>query len=244
MRLQIISDIHTEFHDDCGKQFIQEYLRPKDVDILLIAGDLADHRCMTQTIDLLAKAYQNSWILYVPGNHDYYGSSIPKMLKHLKTIFSKYPNFVLLNNDLIRLNGIDFVGTTLWFKYNNVNAAFSNRLNDFRMIQAFDTQVVEENKKARNFLGWHVSPNSIVITHHIPTVNSIPNHFRLDPTNAFYLCDMEKMIKKRKPKLWVHGHTHHSFNYLLGKTHIICNPLGYAGREINPEFISNMMIDL
>jgi Icc-related predicted phosphoesterase len=112
------------------------------------------------------------------------------------------------------------------------------------MIQKLDTAVKREHRRALEFLKWHVSSNSIVITHHIPTTQSLANNFKHDPTNVFFVCDMEKLIKRRKPKLWVHGHTHHSANYLLGKTHIVCNPFGYLGKEINAEFIPNMMLDV
>ena len=244
MRLQVLSDIHTEFHKDSGEQFIHDYLRPKDVDVLIVAGDLAGVGCIERTVALLAKAYHNSWILFVPGNHEYYGGSIPKINHTLRHIFRQFENTVFLNNKMISINGIDFVGTPMWFRHNNENVTFSNRVNDFRMIQNFDSVVVKENKKAIEFLKWHVTDNSIVITHHMPTLCSVPGNFKHDPTNMFYVCDMEKLIKKRKPKLWVHGHTHHSFNYLLGKTHVVCNPLGYLGKQINAEFILNMMLDL
>jgi len=32
-------------------------------------------------------------------------------------------------------------------------------------------------------------------------------------------------------KLWIHGHTHESFDYMVGDTRIVCNPRGYIGYE-------------
>jgi Icc-related predicted phosphoesterase len=139
--------------------------------------------------------------------------------------------------------GIDFIGTTLWFKQMPDYQRYAPLLNDFRVIQGFVPKVFEENKDAIDFLNWHVNDNSIVITHHSPTFHSTPMRFKEEPVNMFFTCDMEILIKERKPKLWIHGHTHHSFNYMLHNTHIICNPLGYVGHEVNQEFISNMMID-
>jgi Icc-related predicted phosphoesterase len=117
-------------------------------------------------------------------------------------------------------------------------------LNDFNLIKDFEDKVFKENRKSLKFLDWHVNRDSIVITYHVPTSKSTPTRYVGDPINMFFLCNMEKFIKERKPKLWVHGHTHDSFNYMLEKTHIVCNPLGYVGQQVNAEFISNMMVDL
>jgi hypothetical protein len=32
-------------------------------------------------------------------------------------------------------------------------------------------------------------------------------------------------------RLWLHGHTHHNFNYWIGETRVVCNPRGYVGHE-------------
>lgn len=31
--------------------------------------------------------------------------------------------------------------------------------------------------------------------------------------------------------LWTHGHTHHTFDYAIGDTRIVCNPHGYPGEK-------------
>ena len=36
--------------------------------------------------------------------------------------------------------------------------------------------------------------------------------------------------------IWIHGHTHESFDYHIGKTRIVCNPRGYASIEENKGF--------
>jgi hypothetical protein len=33
--------------------------------------------------------------------------------------------------------------------------------------------------------------------------------------------------------LWVHGHTHDSFDYEVNGTRVVCNPRGYARNGIN-----------
>ena len=69
MRMQIVSDLHLEFGNPVPDL-------AAGVDVVVLAGDLAEIRHPW----LLAEAVQ-AWegaehILYVPGNHEYYGSDI------------------------------------------------------------------------------------------------------------------------------------------------------------------------
>jgi len=243
MRLQILSDVHTEFHKDYGEKFIS-YLKPDGVDILAIAGDLGTLSTIPQTVALLSACYSQAQILYVPGNHDYYGSSFDAANEKLQEIFARHTNTHLLNNEMIEIGGVQFVGSPLWFKQVTDYQVFAPLLADFKMIYGFHPRVFAENKEARRFLNWHVNRESVVITHHMPSNKSVAEIYKVDGLNIFFVCDIEKLINLRQPKLWVHGHTHKSCNYLIGKTHVVCNPLGYIGRTVNEDFIPNMCIDL
>ena len=244
MRIQILSDVHTEFHSDSGEQFITEYLRPKGVDVLIIAGDMGVGDSLIYSLERTAQHYKDASVLYIPGNHDFYNSNFTNTLNQLRLLDESITNLFVLNNKMVTINGVNFIGSSLWFKKNKDYKAYSRMLNDFKLIHNFEAKVFKENKKALKFLNWHVNEDAIVITHHVPANKSTPDRYANDPVNMFFMCDMEKLIKERKPKLWVHGHTHDSFNYMLGHTHVICNPLGYVGRQVNAEFIPNMMIDV
>jgi Icc-related predicted phosphoesterase len=52
----------------------------------------------------------------------------------------------------------------------------------------------------------------------------------LDLLSAAYVSDLAAPIEAGRPHLWVHGHVHQSFDYLVGATRVICNPHGY-GKE-------------
>jgi len=244
MRIQILSDIHTEFHNDSGEQFITAYLRPKGVDVLIIAGDIGVGDSLFYSLQRISEHYKNTAVLYVPGNHDFYHSNFAKILHKLSILENAIDNLFVLNNRMKVIGGIDFVGAPLWFKRKKNYKKHAPDISDFEVIKGFEDRVFKENKKSLKFLDWHVSGRSIVITHHQPTFKSTPMEYRTVPSNIFYYCNMEKLIKERKPLMWVHGHTHGSFNYILGKTHVVCNPLGYVGRQVNAEFIPNMMIDV
>ena len=60
--------------------------------------------------------------------------------------------------------------------------------------------------------------------------------------NGAYRSNLEDFIVARPQiKLWIHGHTHHEFDYMVGDTRVVCNPRGYVGyerdsQEIEPYF--------
>jgi len=58
------------------------------------------------------------------------------------------------------------------------------------------------------------------------------------------MTDLSNEIIDQGPDLWVHGHTHNSFNYMLGKTRVVVNPYGYKDVEVNPQYDRNLVIEL
>jgi Icc-related predicted phosphoesterase len=77
---------------------------------------------------------------------------------------------------------------------------------------------------------------TIVVTHHAPSIKSNVDQYRSDRLSAAFASNMEDFILEHQPRLWIHGHTHESFDYQIGKTRVVCNPRGYAPIEINKEF--------
>ena len=47
-------------------------------------------------------------------------------------------------------------------------------------------------------------------------------------------------------QLWVHGHTHDSFDYEVAGTRVLCNPRGYCreGRQENARFDPSLVIEV
>jgi len=73
----------------------------------------------------------------------------------------------------------------------------------------------------------------VVVGHHSPSKLSTKPQYEKDwEMNGGYSSDLTDFIMDHSEiALWVHGHTHHNFDYMLGKTRILCNPRGYAGYE-------------
>ena len=79
----------------------------------------------------------------------------------------------------------------------------------------------------------------VVISHHLPHFNSISPQYSRYRTNCFFLCDVGLDKMKKKPQLWIHGHTHTACDYKVGNTRVICNPVGYPreGCVYNPSLV-------
>jgi len=77
---------------------------------------------------------------------------------------------------------------------------------------------------------------TVVVTHHAPSIQSIVDRYRADPVSAAFASNMDDFILEHQPRLWIHGHTHESFDYEIGKNRVVCNPRGYASTEENKGF--------
>jgi len=64
--------------------------------------------------------------------------------------------------------------------------------------------------------------------------------------NACFVSDAERLVDGRRARLWIHGHTHDSFDYVLNGTRVVCNPRGYArnGVNENPLFDANFLVEI
>jgi predicted phosphodiesterase len=104
-KLLVLSDLHLDLatHDP-----------PKDlfgVDVVIAAGDMGPG---VSGLNWLLDNFPSYMpIVYVPGNHEYYKHNYPSLLAKLRKQ-GKGNNVRILINDAVKLEGITFLGTTLW----------------------------------------------------------------------------------------------------------------------------------
>jgi Icc-related predicted phosphoesterase len=73
----------------------------------------------------------------------------------------------------------------------------------------------------------------VVVGHHAPSrISTKPRYQKDVVVNGGYSSSLDDFILDHPQiKLWTHGHTHDTFDYMIGSTRVICNPRGYAGHE-------------
>ena len=240
MKVQVLSDLHLDFLVDNGREFISR-LNPEDVDVLVLAGDLAEvvGQEYPTMLDGLCSKYPH--VVMVSGNHELYHSS-PEVVRKVRVESNaRLANLHWLENETWEHKGQRFIGCTLWFRNNPMASLRERHLNDFVVIYDFKPWVYEANADSVKYLTSEVRSNDIVVTHHLPSDQSVHQFYRNDPLNPFFVCDMSKLINGRQPKLWVHGHTHSWCDYTIGTTRVVCNPLGYPGSR--NKYVEKMVID-
>lgn len=107
MRAFVVSDIHRIPMD-----IYRGPLGVPEADICICAGDVTDN--VYTTVDyVLAEIATKMPVVLVLGNHDYYSTSIDRALEIARKRFSG-TNVHLLENDSVEVQGVRFIGATLW----------------------------------------------------------------------------------------------------------------------------------
>ncbi len=246
MKIQLMSDVHFEWQRDQGMVFIASIDDPSDVDVLVLAGDIIGRN--TKPILRLAEIFPN--IVYVAGNHEYYDTDVISTQSRLRNLEKeardKGCNFHFLDRGIAEIGGKRFLGTTLWFKEENVKRAGVREswLNDFYQIGGFKPWVYDEYERNHKWLNDNVQEGDIVVTHHLPHHECIAPKWRVSPYNCFFASDQNYAITQKKPAYWFFGHTHDSVKIKIGDTLCVCNPYGYDDYETNREFDFGCKIEI
>ncbi|MFH7042187.1 hypothetical protein ABT392_07710 [Paucibacter sp. JuS9] len=87
---------------------------------------------------------------------------------------------------------------------------------------------------------------TVVITHHAPSRHSIHPRFADSLLKACFVSDAAHLLRADRVALWIHGHTHDSFDHCVNGTRVVCNPRGYArgGVNENPAFNPNFIVEV
>jgi predicted phosphodiesterase len=243
MRIHVLSDLHIE---------IAAYQpQPVECDVVVLAGDIGNH---VQGIEWGRYIWPNKEILYVPGNHEFYRLGRIETLKQMR-VCARELGIHLLDNDEVVIAGVRFLGSTLWTDFNlfgeelkrSAMAEGKKYLNDFRLIRErfrmfSPARSVQLHKTSRAWLTAKLQEpfpgKTVVITHHLPSARSVAERYKSSLTSACFASNLDELMGASA--LWIHGHTHDSFNYVLHGTRVVCNPRGYCR---NPEKPENLEFD-
>jgi Icc-related predicted phosphoesterase len=257
MKIQVVSDLHNEF-GVMSKNYEQMIDTPADV--LVLAGDIGTHEGIIPLLKDIQEA-KGCPVIFVPGNHEYYGTSRKELDKKFAGACSTKLQ-ILLEREIM-MDGIAFIGSTGWWDgsggEHGVNVVARHGLNDFRMIKDLreNGDGVWWGQRARTYLEgrlyFHRANNPdqkrVVITHHFPHRRSIMPQFAGSALNVCFYNAWEDIINEYRPELWIHGHTHGGFDYTVkgndgfphepddgkGVTRIVCNPQGYPEKFAAPK---------
>jgi predicted phosphodiesterase len=225
----VSSDLHLEFKGQQELPPLPEY------DVAILAGDIGTgYSGFAWAINHFPI---DKPLIYVPGNHEYYGGNYDEIQKGLSSL--DWRNVHVLNPGTITINETTFIGATLWSKlkldgYNEYpHSAYERAISDFQVISSdqgkFSAQkMLEVNSTETQFIENELEKNGkkVVITHFLPSKECIAPFFEGDALNPYFVNEVDHLISKAD--LWIYGHTHSSMDKKhTSGTRMVCNPRGY-----------------
>ena len=233
MKLHILSDLHLEFSS----------FEPiaTDSNVVVLAGDIGKKY---SGILWAREKFPTKKIIYVPGNHEFYGTHRQDTLAEMR-IAATQCGVHLLDNDEVIIDGVRFLGATLWtdfllfgeHKKSEAMMDGQNCLNDFRLIREetrnYSFTPAVSIKLHEQSLTWLTEKldtpfdgKTVVVTHHLPSMLSVVERFKDSSLSACFASNLDHLFGKMD--MWIHGHTHDNLDYISNGTRVICNPRGYV----------------
>jgi len=245
LKIQILSDLHLE----CAT------FKPvqTDADIVVLAGDVG----VGVEGVLWAKEAFDAPVIYVAGNHEFHDSEIT-IAEHMKLMkqVAVGSNVTVLDNDVVVVAGVRFIGSTMWTDMQDAYSALycdidrvsvdENEFGPVHFTKEYAQELFERNKAwLKDELDKPFEGETVVVTHHAPSWKSLHPQYVGNLWNPCFMTDLEELMSV--VDLWVHGHTHNNFDYHIGGTRVLCNPRGYPnplGGWENNEFDARKVVEV
>ena len=257
MRLQILSDLHLESNPDFT------FAPEPDVDLLVLAGDIGSYQAGSALdgADFGLERYaplgrEASWpnkVLYVPGNHEFDGLDFDETMLRLRQTCKRL-GIIWLEKETVVLDGIRFVGTTLWsdfealasrqktetlrlqqlekaYRAANFYLSKNTTLRDGQPVLAEDMRQFGLDCHAwlRQALSQPYDGTTVVVTHFAPTLLSADPRYGLSPGTAGFCNALDDLLPHAD--LWIHGHLHCPHDYRVAGRR--------GGRDVSCRVVAN-----
>ena len=249
MLIRLASDLHLEGYSQMGyESLVNRFLPYNELDeqsVLVLAGDISSRlHQLISFLQIVETRFKK--VIYVPGNHEYYGSDYLEW----NALFEKEASNRLKNTsyacgtvETLELEDISFHFCTLWADGGHTlqeQFDVQHGLMDFRRISFQGTKFTVSNMQAIN---WHQlsilnqslasssTQKNVVVTHHLPSHSLCHPRFGSSINGGFASNALEE-LELEHPSLWLFGHTHDTVDTELFGTRVVANPAGY-GTETN-----------
>lgn len=245
MNIQLLSDLHLEAHP----HFVPQ---PAAADVLVLAGDVGSYQEGSQLADddfglarfspLPQYAGWPTPVLFVPGNHEYDGQDFDAADLRLRHTCDRL-GIAWLERETLQLQGVRFVGTTLWSDFDAL--ADNEGITDLaRRLKMRDKAFRAANFYLRKTGGTrHGEPflaepmraqglvcrewlqtalqdpfdgPTVVVTHFAPSLRSADPRYGLVPGTAGFCNALDALFPHAQ--LWLHGHLHAPSDYVAEGT--------------------------
>ena len=284
MKIQLLSDLHLEVHP----QFQPE--PAQNAQVLVLAGDIGSYQSgsllagdcfgLERFSPLPQYAHWPCPVLFVPGNHEYDAQDWDAAHLRLRHVCDAL-GIAWLERESLVLDGVRFVGTTLWTDYDaialldpkvqtgDIGRLLRLREKSFRAANFY----LEKTGGTRHGAPFLAAPMreqallcqawlesalttpfdgpTVAVTHFAPSLRSSDPRYGLVPGTAGFCNSLDHLLPHAQ--LWLHGHLHTAIDYTATGLHadgsawrcrVVANPLGYARKGEQEQFLAASCIDL
>lgn len=258
MKIWILSDLHLEFSglDD---------LQIPDADVCVVSGDLQNKGILNSLQWLDDRMAMHMPTIFIAGNHEFYRAehTLDEEIARARAYEPK-GRLSFLENSSIEFEDVVFTGSTLWADFDALGEEFSQiamrhaarDLNDYRLIkfskQPFQRLLpgltyrkhVQSLYSIENTLENYPGQKVVVVTHHAPSLKSVEPRYLVDMLTPSFASDLESVMIRHAPTLWIHGHVHHHVDYMVDKTRVIAHPRGYPNEECHRDYDFGFVVEI
>ena len=266
VKIQLLSDLHLE-----TQPHVQ--VRPlPGADVLAHAGGIGSYQPGSplpgNDFGLERFSPHRGWpvpVLFVPGNHEYDNLDYDSAHARLRETCARL-GITWLERATQVLQGVRFVGTTLWSDFDALAAQAPDAAQLKQREKAFRAANFYLSKTAATLRGepllaegWRVlglqsqtwlrealaepfDGPTAVVTHFAPTLRSADPRYGLTPGTAGFCNALDDLLPLAD--LWMHGHLHCCNDYQVGRCRVVANPLGYERKGEHAQFRPDLLIEL
>lgn len=247
MNIQILSDLHLEAHPHFAPE------PAPSADVLVLAGDVGSYQEGSQLGDedfglarfspLPQHAGWPTPVVFVPGNHEYDAQDFDEAHQRLQRTCDRL-GIHWLEREIWVLDGVRFVGTTLWSDFDaladhavvtDLGPRLKLRDKAYRaanfylrktggtrhgepfLAEPMRQQALVCQQWLRTALQVPFAGPTVVVTHFAPSLRSADPRYGLVPGTAGFCNALDDMLPGAQ--LWLHGHLHAPSDYRAQGTH-------------------------
>ena len=255
MKIQLLSDLHLEVHP----HFVPQ--PTPGADVLVLAGDIGSYQAGSllgamgdEHFGLERFADWPVPVIFVPGNHEYDAQDFDAAHARLRATCERL-GLHWLERETLVLDGVRFVGTTLWTDFDALaedegSTDLARRLRQrdkaFRAANFYlrktggtrsgtpflAAEMREQGLLCQDWLRAALAVpfegSTVAVTHFAPSLRSADPRYGLVPGTAGFCNALDELLPLAD--LWLHGHLHCAVDYRAGRCRVWANPLGYAAK--------------
>lgn len=164
-----------------------------------------------------------------------------------------------LECDEVFINGVRFLGATLWTDY--ASTRLSEQAENMRVLGSIlsvhkvismddrrfsPSDALRLHKASKAWLAEKLDTphegKTVVVTHHGPSIKCAHPYFGNNQTASGFISNLDHLVKKAN--VWCSGHTHSSLNRKLGNCRLLSNQKGYPRELVTGGFQADLVIEV